>query len=152
MRRSPTRGAVPVTKVRNLQRIVPVAVAALEEFAAQALRFCLRVRRTEATDLRKLREVSILLISDRRMASLHRRFHNQLGPTDVMTFRHGEIFISAETARRYARRFGNSLVQELRLYVVHGLLHLHGFDDRNEIEARKMDLMQRRILGAVLKQ
>jgi len=69
-----------------------------------------------------------------------------------MTFRHGEIFISAETARRYARRFGNSLVQELRLYVVHGLLHLHGFDDRNEIEARKMDLMQRRILGAVLKQ
>ena len=72
---------------------------------------------------------------------------NESGPTDVITFQHGEIFISAGTARRNARRFGNALARELRLYVVHGLLHLHGFGDRDEGSARKMQIVQRRILA-----
>jgi probable rRNA maturation factor len=80
------------------------------------------------------------------MSSLHRQFLGQSGPTDVLTFQHGEIFISVETARRHARRFGNSLAQELRLYVVHGLLHLHGFSDRGKSETRKMKMTQQRIL------
>jgi probable rRNA maturation factor len=132
--------------VRNLQRAVPVNVGNLEKFAPRALRLCLGIRRAEQTDLMKLHEVCILLVSDRRMALLHRRFLHQSGPTDVLTFQHGEIFISAETARRHARRFGNSLAGELRLYVVHGLLHLHGFDDRKEADARKMIAAQQRIL------
>jgi probable rRNA maturation factor len=74
---------------------------------------------------------------------------NELGPTDVITFQHGEIFIGAETARRNARRFGNALAHELRLYLVHGLLHLHGFDDRDEERARKMEIVQRKILAEV---
>ena len=82
------------------------------------------------------------------MASLHRQFLNQSGPTDVLTFQHGEIFISIETARRQARAFGNSLTRELRLYIVHGLLHLHGFDDRKRTDARKMERIQKRILAA----
>ena len=83
------------------------------------------------------------------MASLHRQFLNQTGPTDVLTFQHGEIFISVETARRHARVFGNSLARELRLYIVHGLLHLHGFDDRERADTRKMERMQSQILTAV---
>jgi probable rRNA maturation factor len=90
---------------------------------------------------------SILIVSDRKIASLHRQFMNESGPTDVITFQHGEIFVSAETARRNARRFGNALARELRLYVVHGLLHLHGFDDRVEVSARKMRSVQRKILA-----
>lgn len=68
-----------------------------------------------------------------------------------MTFEHGEIFVSAEMARDQARRFGSSLGQELQLYIVHGLLHLHGFDDRNEVEARRMARIQQKILAAALK-
>ena len=75
---------------------------------------------------------------------------NERGPTDVITFQHGEIFISAEMARRNARRFGNSLVRELRLYIVHGLLHLQGFDDREPRKARKMEALQRKILAKVM--
>jgi len=139
--------AVPQVTVRNLQRAVPIDVVDLENFAAEALRRCLQLRKNKPTDLTKLHEIFILFISDRRMASLHRRFLNQAGPTDVLTFQHGEIFISAETARRHARAFGNSLVRELRLYVVHGLLHLHGFDDRDEAGGREMERMQKRILS-----
>ena len=132
--------------VRNLQRTLPVNVVDLEKFAAKAVSFCFRSRKSKSTDLAKLDEVFILLVSDRRMASLHRQFLNESGPTDVLTFSHGEIFISVETARRNARTFGSSLARELRLYIVHGLLHLHGFDDRSEAEARKMEAMQLRIL------
>jgi len=141
--------AVPKISVRNLQRKVSANTAELEEFARKALSPCLRVKRKKKTDLLQLPEISVLIVSDRRMASLHRQFMNESGTTDVITFQHGEIFISAETARRNARRFGNSLARELRLYVVHGLLHLHGFDDRNEGSARKMEGVQRRILAEV---
>jgi len=85
-------------------------------------------------------------MSDRRMALLHRKFLGQSGPTDVLTFQHGEIFISVDTARRHACEFGDSLLRELKLYIVHGLLHLHGFDDQTPSEARKMKAAQERIL------
>jgi probable rRNA maturation factor len=140
--------SLPRIAVRNLQRTVPVNVGDLENLAANALRACLRLRKRKPTDLTKLREIFVLLISDRRMASLHRQFLRQSGPTDVLTFQHGEIFISVETARRHARIFRNSLIGELCLYIVHGLLHLHGFDDRNRADARKMERMQKRILTA----
>ncbi len=135
--------------VRNLQRAVALDVIELEKFALKALRCCLRLRRPKSTELMKLGEIFVVLISDRRMASLHRRFLNQSGPTDVLTFQHGEIFISVETARRNARAFGNSLGRELRLCIVHGLLHLHGFDDQTEAGARKMKAAQEKILAAL---
>ena len=132
--------------VRNRQRKIPVNVADLQIFAGKALRQCLQLRKRKPTDLDKLHEVFVWLISDPRMASLNRKFMHQTGPTDVLTFQHGEIFISVETARRNARAFGSSLTGELRLYVVHGLLHLQGFDDRTEIGARKMKRVQEKIL------
>ena len=137
---------LPQITVRNRQRNIPINVAELERFAAKAVQECLRLRMREATDLTRLSEVSVWLISDRRMASLHRQFLHRTGPTDVLTFQHGEIFISVATARRHARAFGNSLARELCLYIVHGLLHLHGFDDRKPTDARKMERMQKRIL------
>ena len=148
MRRGGIRDIALQVVVRNLQRAVSIDVADLENFAAKALRLCLQLRKNKQTDLTKQREIAILLISDRRMALLHRRFLNQLGPTDVITFQHGEIFISADTARRHARLFGNSLAREVRLYIVHGLLHLHGFDDRSEAGSQKMEAAQEKILAA----
>lgn len=136
----------PDISVRNRQRKIPVNVADLEIFAAKALRRCLQLRKRKPTDLDKLQEVFVWLISDRRMASLHRKFMHQMGPTDVLTFEHGEIFLSVETAKRHARAFGNSLTSELCLYIVHGLLHLRGFDDRTASAARKMEATQKKIL------
>jgi probable rRNA maturation factor len=132
--------------VHNLQRKISVNVAELEKFADNAVQHSLQLQQRQRTDLRKLSEVSIWLISDRRMALLHRRFLGQSGPTDVLTFQHGEIFISVHTARRHARAFENSLLRELKLYIVHGLLHLHGFDDQTPSESHKMKAAQERIL------
>jgi probable rRNA maturation factor len=141
------KSTIPRLHVRNLQHKIPVNAVDLEKFAAKAVKGCLRSRKTAETDLAQLREVSVLIVSDRKMAALHRQFMNESGATDVITFQHGEIFISADTALRNARRFGNSFADELRLYVVHGLLHLHGFDDRDKPGARKMETIQRKILA-----
>ena len=137
---------LPRISVRNFQRKIGVNVGELETFAAGAVQRCLQLRKGKRSDLRKLREVFVWLISGRRMALLHRQFLGKMGPTDVLTFQHGEIFISVETARRHARAFGNSLMRELKLYMIHGLLHLHGFDDQTPGEARKMGAAQEKVL------
>jgi probable rRNA maturation factor len=136
--------------VRNLQRRIPIRVARLEELAVKAVQNCLQLQKGKQTDLRRLGEIFVWLISDRRISQLHRQFLGEAGPTDVLTFQHGEIFISVETAKRRARAFGNSLVGELQLYIVHGLLHLHGFDDETPTEARKMEKAQEQILRRAL--
>jgi probable rRNA maturation factor len=107
----------------------------------------LQLHQRQRTDLRRLSEIFIWLISDRRMTLLHRKFRGQSRSTDVLTFQHGEIFISVATARRHARAFGNSFLRELELYIVHGLLHLHGFDDQTSKQAHKMKAAQERVLG-----
>ena len=138
---------VPEISVRNRQRKIPVNVAALQPFAAKAVRGCLQSRKRKQTDLSKLPKIFVWLISDRRISQLHRQFLGETGPTDVLTFQHGEIFISVETAKRHAHGFGNSLGRELQLYIVHGLLHLHGLDDRTQSGARKMKKAQEKILS-----
>ena len=137
---------VPEVSVHNLQRKISVNVAELDKFAGVAVQHSLQLQKGKQTDLRKSGEVSVWLISDRRMAFLHRKFLGQSGPTDVLTFQHGEIFISVETAQRHARAFGNSLLRELKLYIVHGLLHLHRFDDQTPSKAHKMKTAQEKIL------
>jgi len=143
-------GKWPCVTVHNLQRKISVNVPELEKFTGNAVQHSLQLHPRERTDLRKLSEIFIWLVSDRRMALLHRKFLGQSGPTDVLTFQHGEIFISVDTARRHARAFGNSLLRELKLYIVHGLLHLHGFDDQTPADARKMKTTEEKILRCAL--
>ena len=135
----------PEISVHNRQRKIALNCEELERFAGRALPLCLR-ERSCGPGLTSLEEIQVLLISDRRMSELHRRFMRIDGPTDVITFQHGEIFISVETARRQARAHQTSLAHELRLYLVHGLLHLHGFDDHSLVSGRLMGSVQEKIV------
>lgn len=139
---------VPPIILHNRQRAVRVELPTLQAFARRALGACLKLRGKKASELANLDEVSVVLVSDRRMAQLHRRFLNVSGATDVITFQHGEIFVSVETARNQARQFGNSLEHEIRLYIAHGLLHLHGFDDKDTAGAAEMKRLQEKLVAA----
>jgi probable rRNA maturation factor len=141
---------VPKISVRNLQRKIPLDIHKLQWFATKAVRHCLPLRKGKRTELATLREIFVWLISDCRMSQLHRQFLGEQGPTDVLTFQHGEIFISVEMAKRNARVFTTSLMRELQLYIVHGLLHLNGFDDQTPADARKMQRAQKKILRSAL--
>ena len=141
-------GSRPKISVRNLQRKIAVERDALESFAHDALTLCLSEK---SACLTSLSEISVLLVSERKMSELHRRFMHISGPTDVITFQHGEICISVETAQRQARMYRTSLVHELRLYLVHGLLHLHGFEDRDPVARRRMQALQEKIMRRAMR-
>jgi probable rRNA maturation factor len=141
------KAAPPEISVRNLQRKLRVNTTVLEAFAGRAVRACQNLGQSRPNN--QLDEISVLLISDRRMARLHRQFLNKSGPTDVITFQHGEIFISVETARRQARQFGTSVTGEIELYIVHGLLHLHGYDDQTARETKRMRAAETAVLSRV---
>ena len=127
--------------------MVRVDVATLRDFAPRALAACLERPRRKSGRLASLRQVDVVLVSDKRIAGIHRRFMSDPSPTDVITFQHGEIVISVETARRQARQFDTALDHELRLYIAHGLLHLDGFDDKNAAGAAEMKRLQENIVA-----
>jgi probable rRNA maturation factor len=83
-------------------------------------------------------ELSIVLVSDPQIKRLNKLYRNKDKPTDVLSFPIGEkvngwlilgdIVISVDTARRQAKEFGYSLEEELKRLLVHGLVHLLGYD------------------------
>jgi probable rRNA maturation factor len=86
-------------------------------------------------------KVNILVTGNREMRSLNRRFLGKDKPTDVLSFPPlpgpldslaGEIAISAEIAAANARRLGHSSAQEIKILVLHGLLHLAGYDHASD--------------------
>ncbi|HMJ05554.1 MAG TPA: rRNA maturation RNase YbeY [Chthoniobacterales bacterium] len=139
----------PSIQIRSAQRKLQVELESLQEFAERALARCLNLPACVGSPGRELGEINVVLVSDRRMAALHQEFMNIPGPTDVLTFQHGEIVVSVETAQQNAERFATSAADEIKLYVIHGLLHLLGFDDRTREEARVMEAVQAEVLRAV---
>jgi probable rRNA maturation factor len=94
--------------------------------------------------------VEVAIVSDRVIARVHEQFMNIPGATDVITFEHGELVTSAQTAAVYARQYGTDVNEELALYIIHGLLHLNGYDDLNQTDAALMRRTQQHILKACL--
>ena len=94
--------------------------------------------------------VEVSLISDREISLVHAQFMDNPDPTDVITFPYGsegEILISAETALRQAKELNSQLEQEITLYLVHGILHLVGYEDGTESCRNEMDALQERLLA-----
>lgn len=92
-------------------------------------------------------ELSVVFLTDSALAQLHADFLDDPTTTDVITFEGdpalgsaGEICVSADTAAAYARAHGRDFSAELTLYVIHGWLHLAGYDD---LEPAKKRLMRR---------
>jgi probable rRNA maturation factor len=132
-------------ELRNRQRSVPLDVPWLRRFAQVALPAVLPYSEDSGFALGKLEIVEVAIVSDRTIAQVHLQFMNLPDPTDVITFHHGEIVMSAETARRRAPEFGHSVEAEIALYTVHGLLHLNGFEDASSGGAARMRTLQHRI-------
>jgi probable rRNA maturation factor len=91
-------------------------------------------------------EIDVFLVSDARISQIHRDYLALVGATDVITFHHGEIFISVETAERHAQQYSTSHLEEIKLYIVHALLHLAGFDDRTPRGYKRMKAVQEEVV------
>jgi probable rRNA maturation factor len=136
----------PSIEVRNLQRTVRISIRRLQRFANIACALAWKHKQPGA-EIASVPAISVLIASDRRMAALHKEFCGLAGPTDVLTFQHGEIVISAETAARQARIFQSNLMAEIQLYLLHGLLHLAGFSDVTAQQRQRMQRLQNKLLA-----
>ena len=121
----------------------------LLERGRAALPLCLAQSTEDEGGLSKLDEIEVNLVADEMIARVHDEFMNDPSPTDVITFHHGEIFISLDTAEREGVKFGHSIEQEVLLYLIHGLLHLNGHDDKTTDERKVMKKVQEEILAEV---
>jgi probable rRNA maturation factor len=107
-------------------------------------------------------DLGFYLVDEHEMTHLNETFLQHKGSTDVITFDYcdpgqpeflaGEIFICLDEARVQARRFRVSWQSELVRYVVHGLLHLSGFDDQRPAQRRSMKREEDRLLRALAAQ
>lgn len=80
-------------------------------------------------------EVSVLIAGNRRLRDLNRRFRGKNMPTDVLSFpggRGGDIAISLDIARKNARLYGHHFSEELKVLILHGMLHLAGYDHASD--------------------
>lgn len=136
--------------VHNRQRALRVNLPWLRRIAEVALRHSAGHSADGRFALCELEEVEISIVSDRVIADVHQRFMDIPGATDVITFAHGEIVMSAQTAQHYAAHYGQPLDHELALYIIHGLLHLNGYEDATPREAARMQRLQQRLLRACL--
>ena len=143
--------------ILNQQREVRVARRHLESF----------LRRVKRELGMNQSGVTVCLVSDKAMAQLNQSFRKKKGPTDVLSFPAvvrkrpvqirdksnaknsakgdylGDIAISPATARRYAKNNGRNLASELRVLILHGVLHLLGYD--HETDRGEMDMLERRL-------
>ncbi|MGE0713234.1 MAG: rRNA maturation RNase YbeY [Planctomycetota bacterium] len=137
------------------QRPVAEPVVDLASLAAVAAAVLAAEGRAEA-------RLSLAVLDDEQIAELHGRFLQDPTPTDVISFpledEHdalallGEVVVSADTAAREAAARGLPFAEELLRYVVHGTLHLLGYDDHDpadhdRMHARQEELLQRYLAG-----
>ena len=136
---------IPVLEIYNNVEDALYTEATSEQFLT-ALEACLAKILTlpqgPAHVLSDLSLVEISVVDDEVICDVHDRFLNDPTPTDVITFPHGdglgEILVSIDTAKRQAEELHIAPLQELFRYMVHGLLHLHGYLDADPADRALM--------------
>jgi probable rRNA maturation factor len=130
---------------RNRQRKIRLQDQEIEAFLT-------KLSRTEAPG----RELAVLVASDDYVRQMNSRFRGKKSSTDVLSFpdgedgRLGDILISAARAERQAREYGHSVEEEVKTLILHGFLHLAGYDhetDDGEMAARELRLRRKYGLG-----
>ncbi|HEY5517267.1 MAG TPA: rRNA maturation RNase YbeY [Coriobacteriia bacterium] len=131
----------------------PLALETFERLGAFVLRM------EEAPDAI---ELSVALVDDDEIAHLNEHYRGIAGPTDVLSFgcddpcpagsdepiTIGDVIIAPEVARRQAAELGTTVEDELDLLLVHGILHLLGYDHESDADAAAMQARERVLLDA----
>lgn len=137
--------------VQNRQRAVAIHTAVVKRRAQQIMAYL------GCTD----QELSVVFGSDRLLQELNRTYRHQDRPTNVLAFPQGptdvgelatpmlgDVIISLPTAAREARAYGQALEARVVYLLLHGLLHLLGYDhERSAAQRRCMEALERQVLA-----
>lgn len=114
-----------------------------EKFVEAVARNILKILKKDGPD------IEITFLSDRAIKPINKKYKGANRATDVLSFDLGlcgQVIISSDMALRNSRTFKTSFEEELVLYVIHGILHLFGYDDENRIDKLKMFKKQSSIM------
>jgi probable rRNA maturation factor len=137
---------MPKISIASPQEIVPLDRGRLREVARTVL----------AGENRADYEISLAFVDNPTSHRLNKQFLDHDEPTDVLSFPlsdpaakklAGELVIGAEVALAQAQTMGHAVDAELSLYVIHGLLHLCGYDDKGTAAVKEMRARERHYLG-----
>ena len=140
-----------IIKVINQNKKYRINEALVKKIAGKVLR---EVRKSHSS------EIEIVFLSDRAIRRLNKKYKKADRPTDVLSFKLdrdgtggkkflGNIFISVDRAFANSKIFNTGPEDELVLYVIHGILHLFGYDDEDPKARRRMEGKQKEILGGL---
>jgi len=104
----------------------------------------------DALKIKEPEEISIVLVCDARMKKLNKQYRKRDKTTDVLAFDYGEIFICVPQAKRQAKELGYLLKQELGTLLIHGLLHLAGYDHKTKKDFNKMIKKQQEVWRRII--
>jgi probable rRNA maturation factor len=94
------------------------------------------------------REIGVAIVSDAVIRRYNLQYRKVNKATDVLSFEPDDLIISAETARRQARRLGHAVEEEMKVLALHGVLHLMGHDhERDRGEMARLERRWRKRLG-----
>jgi probable rRNA maturation factor len=124
--------------IKNLQKKIPINPKRIRSAILEAL---------PPASRKKSGEITVCFVNDKTIKQLNRRFLRRNCPTDVISFgisadarqMRADIAVSSDTALRNSRIYSTTPLCELYLYVVHGVLHLVGYDDKTIKGRLRMD-------------
>ena len=99
--------------------------------------------------------LNVVFVNDPYIRALNKAYRGKDKATDVLSFPYyegglvGEVYLSVETAKRQAKEHGHGLENELIKLVVHGILHIHGFDHEEDEDYEKMFAIEKLVLGPI---
>ncbi|MCF6156745.1 MAG: rRNA maturation RNase YbeY [Candidatus Brocadia sp.] len=135
-------------EITDLQKFYPIDKGKIKKLVTGVL----KAEREE-----KNAELSVVFVDNKRIKEINRTFLGHNYATDVLSFHYhesslksnitGEIIISVEMAAKLAQKHGYSIEGEVALYLVHGLLHLLGYDDKQKGDAKKMHQREGELLS-----
>lgn len=95
----------------------------------------------------KMKDVSVVLIGTEEIKALNKKYRKKNKPTDVLSFNYGdlgEVVLCPEVIRENAEKFGNIFKKEIARILIHGMLHLAGYDhEKSAKEAEKMETKEK---------
>lgn len=140
------------SNITNSQRLIPIS----SRSASKVVAFLLSESGTTCE------EMDLHFVGKKKISSLHAAFFDDPSPTDCITFPYsspespdytflGEVFVCPMVAKEYVSQHGGDLYEEITLYIIHGFLHLLGYNDQTENEKLEMRRLEKKWLSALAK-
>jgi len=128
-----------------------LSVTNLTDYKIDKKRLEKTARKTfKIANIGKLKEISVVFVSSNKIKEINKKYRRKNRPTDVLSFGElNEVFVCPQIVKKQAKLLKIPFNSELTRVVIHGILHLAGYDHEKNADAMKMQIIQERIVKLI---